>query len=207
MKYRLCGVFAALCLAGTSMDTASGGEAADAATSHSPTEIDATSRQQAAVDAIQALGKELKAALQAAVREGGAVGAIGICHEKAAAISARISAEKGLHVARTSLRPRNPKNAPLEWQEQVLQRFEDRRKAGEDPEQLTYSAVVATAAGREHRFMKAIPTGMICLNCHGTALDAEVQKRLAELYPYDRATGFKEGDLRGAFVVTRLLLE
>ncbi len=169
------------------------------------TEFDA--QRNAALGAIQALGKELKAALQSAVRAGGAVGALGVCNEKAPAITARVSAEQGLRVGRTSLRPRNPENAPTLWQKRVLEEFETRLRAGEDPAALTHGEVVTTATGREYRFMKAIPTGMICLNCHGSNLDPEVQKKLNQLYPLDRATGFKEGDLRGAFVVTQRLAE
>ena len=42
-----------------------------------------------------------------------------------------------------------------------------------------------------------------CLACHGPAeaLDEEVRVALAELYPEDRATGFRSGDLRGWFWV------
>jgi hypothetical protein len=42
-----------------------------------------------------------------------------------------------------------------------------------------------------------------CLSCHGKKedLDPEVLDQLNELYADDRATGFSEGDLRGAFVV------
>jgi hypothetical protein len=32
-----------------------------------------------------------------------------------------------------------------------------------------------------------------------------VKAKLAELYPKDRATGFKEGDIRGAFTLTKTL--
>ena len=53
--------------------------------------------------------------------------------------------------------------------------------------------------------MKAIPTDGLCLQCHGTAIPAEVADKLAELYPHDKAVGYREGDIRGAFVVTSLL--
>jgi hypothetical protein len=53
--------------------------------------------------------------------------------------------------------------------------------------------------------MKAIPTGEVCLKCHGTQIAPEVSQVLASLYPEDRATGYKEGDIRGAFVVIRKL--
>ncbi len=51
--------------------------------------------------------------------------------------------------------------------------------------------------------MKAIPTGPLCLACHGETLAAPVAEKIGELYPADKATGFREGDIRGAFVVTK----
>ena len=53
--------------------------------------------------------------------------------------------------------------------------------------------------------MKAIPIGGLCLQCHGTAIAPELAEKLSELYPEDKATGYREGDMRGAFVVTRRL--
>jgi hypothetical protein len=48
-----------------------------------------------------------------------------------------------------------------------------------------------------------IPTGAMCLNCHGTkdGIPADVVSALEEKYPGDQATGFEEGDLRGWFWV------
>ena len=53
--------------------------------------------------------------------------------------------------------------------------------------------------------MKAIPTGGVCLACHGENLAQGVQETITTLYPNDKATGFKSGDIRGAFVVTKVL--
>ena len=49
--------------------------------------------------------------------------------------------------------------------------------------------------------MKAIPTGEVCLTCHGSNIKASLQIRINELYPDDKAYGFKIGDIRGAFFV------
>ena len=58
--------------------------------------------------------------------------------------------------------------------------------------------MVALGAGRigyaEPIFMKPL-----CVTCHGEALAAPVRERIAELYPEDRATGFRVGDFRGLF--------
>jgi hypothetical protein len=53
--------------------------------------------------------------------------------------------------------------------------------------------------------MKAIPTGAVCLACHGETIAPPIAAKINELYPQDQATGFREGDLRGAFVVTKTL--
>jgi hypothetical protein len=120
-------------------------------------------------------------------------------------ISEQISAQKGMALSRVSLKNRNPDNAPNDWQEAVLLNFEAQKAGGKDVSKLGWSEMVTTENGREFRFMKAIPTGGVCLSCHGATLSPDVVQKLAELYPGDKATGFSEGDIRGAFVVTRRL--
>jgi len=46
---------------------------------------------------------------------------------------------------------------------------------------------------------------MPCLKCHGEQLDPAVQARIKELYPDDKATGYKTGDLRGAVTIRQPL--
>lgn len=159
-----------------------------------------TERAQAAT---AAFASALKSELVQAMQTGGPTEAIAVCHERAGVIAETVSREQGVAVSRVSLKNRNPGNAPNEWQRAVLEDFEVRRSSGEPPGDLAWQDTVDTDAGREFRYMKAIPTGGLCLRCHGEVLDAEVTERLSELYPDDRATGFREGDLRGAFVVTR----
>jgi len=146
-----------------------------------------------------ALQTELKTAMQA----GGPVAAIAVCNVRAMPITEKIAAEKGMQLSRVSLKNRNPVNAPNDWQTTVLEAFEKQKAAGKDIAGLAWSETVNAGDGQEFRFMKAIPTGAVCLNCHGTDIAPEVNRTLADLYPEDRATGFSEGDIRGAFVVTR----
>ena len=46
----------------------------------------------------------------------------------------------------------------------------------------------------------------MCLNCHGekAVLAPGVQDALNKIYPDDKAVGYKEGDLRGAWHITFL---
>ena len=162
---------------------------------------DVTQREQA-IAATAAFGKALKAELVTAMQSGGPLAAIEVCNTKAPGIAAAVSLEQGVQVSRVSLRNRNPGNAPNDWQEAVLRSFAERADEGEDVASLSWQDAVEVDGGKEYRFMKAIPTGGVCLACHGDAIAPEVQAKLAELYPEDKATGFSQGDLRGAFVVT-----
>ena len=56
-----------------------------------------------------------------------------------------------------------------------------------------------------YRYMQAIPTAQMCLNCHGSELSGPVKESLQALYPQDQATGFRAGDLRGAFSLQKSL--
>ncbi|MBJ6609927.1 MAG: DUF3365 domain-containing protein [Candidatus Thiothrix moscowensis] len=153
--------------------------------------------------AVQALAGSLKGELEAAMKAGGPVEAIKVCNTKAPEIAKTVSTDKGLQINRISLKNRNQNNVPNEWQTKVLNDFEAKKAAGEDPAGIAYAEIV----GNEFRFMKAIPTGAVCLNCHGTEISPAVTAKLGELYPNDKATGFKEGDLRGAFVVVKALAQ
>ncbi|MFY9179323.1 MAG: DUF3365 domain-containing protein, partial [Venatoribacter sp.] len=133
---------------------------------------------------------------------GGALHAIELCNTQAPAIAANASTQ-GWTVGRTSLKTRNPDNRPDEWELETLLQFEQRKKAGEDPMMLTASR----SENGEYRFMKAIPTAEMCLACHGSELTSEVSQKLAQLYPEDQAIGFKVGDLRGAFTLTKKVNE
>lgn len=159
----------------------------------------------AAKAAIKAFAGALQTELKSAMKAGGPVAAIGVCNTRAMPITATAAAEHGMHLSRVSIKNRNPANAPNDWQAAVLADFEKKRQAGGDVTRLGWSETVSVDGEQEFRFMKAIPTAAICLRCHGTELAPEVSRILAELYPEDLATGYSEGDIRGAFVVTRKL--
>ncbi len=41
--------------------------------------------------------------------------------------------------------------------------------------------------------------------CHGEKISQELSAELNKLYPNDKATGFKKGDIRGAFSAVKIL--
>jgi hypothetical protein len=164
---------------------------------------DAQDRAAKSREAIKEFAGGLQNALQSAMKEGGPVKAIEACNKVAPGIAADISKKNNWDVGRTSLKVRNTGNAPDAWENAVLEKFEQRKAAGEDPAKIEHFEVVTEGGKKQFRYMKAIPTAEVCTKCHGTEIDPAVGAKLKELYPNDQATGFKVGDLRGAFSIVQ----
>jgi hypothetical protein len=162
-------------------------------------------------DEAKALIKEfattLQGELQAAMKAGGPTNAIGVCKDRAPAIAADLAGRSGWEVGRTSLKVRNQSlNLPDDWETGVLKAFEDRKAAGEPLDTMAFGEVVVEGpGGKQFRFMKAIPTGEVCLACHGSEITPEVTAALDDQYPGDQARGFALGDIRGAFSLAKPL--
>jgi hypothetical protein len=160
----------------------------------------------AARAAIKDLGETLKQQLAAAIKAGGPVSALGVCRTIAPAIAEEKSGAYGLEVGRTALKVRNPANAPDAFERKVLEEFVRRIGSGADPASLEHAETVTEGGETVFRYMKAIPTAAEpCLACHGSNVQPEVKTEILRLYPDDKATGFKAGDLRGAFTVSQKL--
>lgn len=156
--------------------------------------------------AVDRLGQTLRGALQEAIAANGAIGALEVCNIEALPLTKTISTEEGVIIGRTSLRVRNPANAPDDWEQARLAEFATRKAAGEDLGAMEVWEVVDDAAGHKtFRYLKAIGTAPMCLQCHGSELAADVAAAVKKLYPDDAATGFAVGDLRGAFTVSKPL--
>ena len=155
--------------------------------------------------AMKALGSELKATLQSSMKSEGPVKAISVCNVQAPKLAQKVSTEKGMEVGRTSLKTRNPLNAPDPWELSVLEQFEHRKAEGEALKTIEYSEIVQHNGNRVFRYMKAIPTDDVCLMCHGKQIPEDLSAQLEKLYPDDQATGFSNGDIRGAFTVVKIL--
>lgn len=151
------------------------------------------------------LGKALKSEVVKSMKAMGPVGTIGFCNYKAPEITNQVASKSGWHVARTSLKYRNPKNAPDSWELAVLEKFEARKASGEPVKNLEFGEIVTLNGKQTYRYMKAIPTGKPCLHCHAAKIRPEVESMLQRLYPGDKARGFKVGDIRGAFTLSKNL--
>lgn len=158
-----------------------------------------------AVGVVKSFGGPLKQTLGGAMKEGGPINAIEACNTKAPGIAQQAADASGWSVGRTSLKLRNLDNAPDPWELATLEEFEKRLAAGEKPDTIAKAEIVEEDGQKVFRFMKAIGTAPVCLNCHGGDIKPEVADKLDSLYPHDTARGFNQGDIRGAFTLKKQL--
>jgi len=150
---------------------------------------------------------KLLGVLQEEIQKGGPEGAIGVCREKAPAMAKAASEQTGWAIRRVSLKNRNPKAVPDAWEEAVLKEFDKRAAGGEKPTSLEKGEIVSVDGKQVYRYMKALPTQDICLQCHGTPdrVGPAVQAKLKELYPNDKAVGYGLAEIRGAMTIRKPL--
>jgi hypothetical protein len=144
-------------------------------------------------------GLALKTRLTKAIVKGGIENAINVCNEVAQKMMDSISTANGIVIKRTSLNVRNTKNAPDRYDIDMLNNYNKLKAEGK--------GIASDGIEQENRQVKLyvpIITEKLCLQCHGTP-DTDVKpnivKLIKKLYPEDKATGYKEGDIRGAWVV------
>lgn len=147
------------------------------------------------------LADKVRGLLFQELEKGGYVGAVRVCSEVAQDIPREFTARTGHYVRRVSLRYRNPKDIPDEYERQKLGEFD--RLNREKKLENDYYEVVAEPGRHYLRYLKPLIAGPMCLTCHGEKenIPPEVRAILAEKYPDDRATGYHTGDVRGAISV------
>jgi len=158
-------------------------------------------RDRAAGEVAGAFVKELGAAMTREMSRGGPIEAINVCAELAPEIAGRLSREHGWRVTRVGTRVRNHLlGMPDAWEQRVLAEFAERAANGEAFTGMAHSEIVTEPGGRYYRFMKPIAVQPQCLLCHGSRehIPEELRAVLNSHYPFDAATGYKAGDLRGA---------
>jgi hypothetical protein len=156
------------------------------------------------VAAAAGLGEVLKQLLSEELRRGGFEGAVKSCSESAQVVTEEYAHEKGMEIRRVSLKYRNRKDQPDEWESARLREW----ASGGGPPKEVFETV--TENGKRYlRYLKPITIQPMCLSCHGAPeqVPAEVAALLNERYPRDKATGYKAGELRGAFSVTLALAD
>lgn len=105
---------------------------------------------------------------------------------------------------RTSLRIRNPDNAPDAADMAALQRIAETLGGDEPPPKVLFQKVETSDAQVEWRVYRPIAVTEHCLLCHGKgdALQPSVQSAVARHYPEDKAVNYSAYDWRGVIRVS-----
>lgn len=136
-----------------------------------------------------------KGKLQAALKEGmakGAENAITVCSVQAPALAGEAGSEH-VRVGRAASRYRNPANAPAAWLAPIVEEWAS-SSAKASPRVVRIGEGVVG-------YVEPIFVQAMCVTCHGETIPDGVRAKIEELYPDDKATGFKSGDFRGVFWV------
>ncbi|BBG65772.1 cytochrome c family protein [Hydrogenimonas sp.] len=151
-------------------------------------------------EASRLLLKTLGGNMKKHMKAGGAKEALSFCSMNAASLTAEVDEKLGkdVSVKRITLKPRNPANLAEGDEKEVLEALEILKRNGV---QLPKYLLQKRAGG--YKFYKPLVINKkVCLKCHGSNIDPNLEAQIRKTYPTDKATGYKMGDLRGAIVVT-----
>lgn len=152
-------------------------------------ELNEATWKEAGAEAVLPFKKSLKGALVEGMK-GGPIEAISVCSVEAPKL-AEAASVNGVKVGRASSKLRNPRNEAKPWMKPLLARYEA------DPERREPAVVLVDA--NTVGYVEPLFVQPLCVTCHGSALAPDLEKKLAELYPSDQATGYAAGDFRGVF--------
>ncbi|MFI5223913.1 MAG: DUF3365 domain-containing protein, partial [Nitrospirales bacterium] len=164
--------------------------------------------EQEASAVAETLLEELGEAMTREMTKGGPTEAIVVCTRLASEVAGRLSREHGWRVTRVGTRVRNPLlGMPDAWEQRVLAEFAERAAKKESLASMTHHEVVTEPDGQYFRFMKPIMVQSKCLFCHGSRdqIPESIRIMLKKQYPFDRAIGYKAGELRGAVTIKQPL--
>jgi hypothetical protein len=140
----------------------------------------------------------LRSALTGNIAKEGVANTVEYCNTNAYPITA-VHASDGITIRRSSVKVRNPKNAPDSLELAVLTQYESKIAGGDS---LT---PVVIRYNNTYHYFKPIMLQSICMNCHGEPgrnIPQEVMQVISAKYPTDKAIGYSEGQLRGTWHVS-----
>jgi hypothetical protein len=154
------------------------------------------------------LSMELAGRLKKEISENGPASAVDVCNMAAPEIASTLSQKNNWQVGRVGTRVRNSLNQPNAWQHAALTTFAEKAAKGEKFEQMETHSVTMADGRPMLRYAKAIGLQPMCVVCHGKAdqIPSSVKARLQEKYPNDLAIDYSPGELRGAVVILRPLM-
>jgi hypothetical protein len=155
--------------------------------------------------AITRVGMSLVSEVSSTIAKQGVEKAVEVCHLKALPLTGEIIAgmPRITAVKRTSLKLRNPANAPDEAEKRALDRFAWKLDDGNPPSVLI-QRLDHPAVGTEWRVYRPVVILQQCVTCHGAVENQPpgLRATLQERYPDDAASGYRLHDWRGLIRVS-----
>ena len=148
----------------------------------------------------QATFKGLSTQLMAQMKAGGPVKAVPFCNVEAVPITKEFSEKYNVEIKRTSDKLRSCDNDPSERELEIINTYSDLLAEGKE-----LQPIVERDATNTKHFYAPIIMKANCLVCHGKlneTLSVQTDSIIKITYPFDIATGYSEGDLRGVWSVT-----
>ena len=128
--------------------------------------------------------------------------ALKYCNKEVAQLVSKDN-EKGFAIKRVSLRPRNKNNYPNLYEKEILEKFNKLSLKDNKNLALEHNEIIKDKNNNKFVYIKAIRIKEVCLNCHGSNINDDLEKEIQKLYPDDKAINYKLNDIRGAFVMYR----
>ena len=150
---------------------------------------------------------QLKSILIKQIKSEGTLSVVAVCSDTAQVLTNNFGLKKGVYIKRVSFKNRNQNNVPDKFEEKVLKQFEQLESKDKLIPNTEHFEIIKENDYQYLRYMKPIKIGAACLKCHGNEekISAEVKELIAKRYPDDKAVGYKNGDLRGAVSIKKLI--
>ncbi len=165
--------------------------------------LESTPAQDTTLEVYRRQGKEivkatftaLSSQLKSAMKQGGVPYAVTFCNVTAMPITDSLAARYDVDIKRVSMRNRNTDNAPDALEESMISSLQKMMVA-------SYEGINMVVLDQDENpvYVQPIVLGDQCLQCHGkigTDITADNYEIIQSLYPDDKATGYRSGDLRG----------
>lgn len=137
--------------------------------------------------------------LMSKIQKEGTLGALSFCNERAYPLTDSMATHFKASIKRVSDNPRNPQNKANPKELNYIKIFEAQLANNMEIEPLTEEQ-----EGMVHVYYP-ITTNSMCLQCHGQPqqdIQPATLDRLKQLYPEDKAVGYKVNDVRGIWHIT-----
>jgi hypothetical protein len=145
----------------------------------------------------------LRTNLMTAMQSGGISNALPFCSLAASPLTAGMATKHGVTLRRVTRKARNPNGRADAVETAILEKFADALRTGARSATNPPPPVVTNLSAQTVSFFAPILiANELCLKCHGEPgqdIGFEDLAVIGRLYPQDAATGFRMGDLRGAW--------